>query len=186
MMVRCKETAGFRNARFIPATRSNNNVIVSSPLHRSLSILSITMPQDEVTTTTITATTEFVLPPKSELNPRSKATEFFGPIGAAAVTLGTPFTAYALFYACNEVTGCAGSTAGATLAEVFGDKLAWPSTAGRLFEWKALAVYSAWYAWCVLCWAILPQEWIEGGLLRDGTRKKYKMNGTRFIFFALY
>jgi len=126
--------------------------------------------------TTITAKAEFTLPAKGELNPRSKPTEFFGPIGTAAVTFGTPFTAYALFYACNEVDGCSVSGAGAALSKVL-STLDFPSTAGKLFEWKALGVYCAWYAWCVLCWAVLPQDWIEGNLLRDGTRKKYKMNG---------
>jgi delta14-sterol reductase len=134
-----------------------------------------TKPQEEVTTT-ITATAEFTLPPKSELNPKSKPTEFFGPIGTAAVTIGTPFTAYALFYACNEVEGCSVSGAGSALSRVL-TTFDFPSSAGKLFEWKALGVYCVWYAWCVLCWAVLPQDWIEGHLLRDGTRKKYKMNG---------
>lgn len=126
-------------------------------------------------TTTITAKAEFTLPPRSELNPRSTAKEFFGPIGTTAVTLITPAVAYALFYSCNEVTGCSAASAPANLARWAGETF--PSSAGAIFEWKALAVYCAWYAWCVACWVLLPQEWIEGNLLRDGTRQKYKMNG---------
>jgi delta14-sterol reductase len=135
----------------------------------------MTQPQEEVT---ITATAEFSLPAKTgaELNPRSRPTEFLGPIGTALVTFSTPAVAYALFYACNEVEGCSVSGAGAAIAR-FTQDFDWPSAAGKLFELKACAVYAAWYAWCVLCWAVLPNEWIEGNLLRDGTRKKYKMNG---------
>lgn len=131
-------------------------------------------------TTTITATTTVTLPAKAktyaELNPRLKPTEFFGPLGTAAVTFGTPVIAYLLYFGCNEVTGCSlPPVAGwSSVASRIGD---WPSVAGQFWDWKAAGVYLAWYAWCVLCWAVLPGDWIEGTLLRDGTRKQYKMNG---------
>lgn len=132
----------------------------------------------DVTKTTITAKAQVSLPPKksyAELNPRSKPTEFFGPIGTTIVTFATPAVAYALFFTCNEVTGCNPSASSlSALASTIGN---WPSSAGKLWEWKALAVYLAWYAWCIATWVLLPTEWIEGLLLRDGTRKKYKMNG---------
>ncbi len=53
----------------------------------------------------------------------------------------------------------------------------WPSTAGKLWEWKAAGVYLAWYAFCVACWVVLPGEKVEGNLLRDGKRNLYKQNG---------
>lgn len=131
-------------------------------------------------TTTITATTTVTLPAKvktyAELNPRLKPTEFFGPIGATAVVFGTPALAYLLYYGCNEVTGCSIPPVEGweSISSRLGD---WPSIAGALWDWKAAGVYLAWYAWIVLCWAVLPGDWIEGTLLRDGTRKQYKMNG---------
>ncbi|WOO85586.1 Delta(14)-sterol reductase [Vanrija pseudolonga] len=140
----------------------------------------------DVTKTTITAKAQVSLPPKksyAELNPKSKPTEFFGPIGTTIVTFATPAVAYALFFTCNEVTGCNPSASSlSNLAHTIGN---WPSSAGKLWEWKALAVYLAWYAWCIATWVILPTEWIEGLLLRDGTRKKYKMNGLWFLFLTL-
>lgn len=137
------------------------------------------MAEEREITTTITATTTVTLPanptPKSyaELNPRLKPTEFFGPIGGGLLTFVTPIVSYMLFYGCNEVTGCSVPPS-RNFLEWIGD---WPSSAGALWEWKAAGVYLAWYFWVVLCWNILPGEWIEGTLLRDGTRKKYKMNG---------
>ncbi|GMK57223.1 hypothetical protein CspeluHIS016_0400570 [Cutaneotrichosporon spelunceum] len=136
------------------------------------------MSQEGEVTTTITATTTVKLPAATtksyaELNPRLKPTEFFGPVGTFILTFATPIVAYALFYGCNEVTGCSVPPT-RNFLEWVGD---WPSSAGALWEWKAAGVYLAWYMWTVLCWNILPGEWIEGTLLRDGTRKKYKMNG---------
>ncbi|BEJ11975.1 hypothetical protein CspHIS471_0204350 [Cutaneotrichosporon sp. HIS471] len=136
------------------------------------------MAQEREITTTITATTTVKLPaaaPKSyaELNPRLKPTEFFGPVGGFVLTFVTPIVGYGLFYGCNEVTGCSVPPT-RNFLQWIGD---WPSSAGALWEWKAAGVYLAWYMWTVLCWNILPGEWIEGTLLRDGTRKKYKMNG---------
>lgn len=137
------------------------------------------MAQEREITTTITATTTVTLPanptPKSyaELNPRQKPKEFFGPVGTSIITFVTPVVVYMLFYGCNEVTGCSVPPE-RNFLQWIGD---WPSSAGALWEWKAFGVYVAWYAWMVICWNILPAEWTQGTLLRDGTRVKYKFNG---------
>ncbi|EIW65735.1 hypothetical protein TREMEDRAFT_41207 [Tremella mesenterica DSM 1558] len=147
-------------------------------------------PVDGQITTTITATAHLTLPahptPMSyeELNPRSSAHEFFGPLGCLIVTFLTPITAYGLFFACNEVTGCPPSSSAAWRAtwELIGD---WPSLAGNLWDWNAMWVYLGWYIYCVACWAVLPGQTVEGGLLRDGKRKVYKMNGTSTLLLTL-
>ncbi len=134
------------------------------------------------TTTTITATTHLTLPSHptpltyDQLNPKSRATEFLGPIGTAGVTVVATFTAYFLFYACNEATGCPPTSLNdwGKMWDSLGD---WPSSAGKLWEWKAMGVYMVWYAFCVGCWAILPGEKVEGNLLRDGRRNTYWMSG---------
>lgn len=134
------------------------------------------------TTTTITATTHLTLPSHptpltySQMNPKSHASEFLGPIGTGGISFVAPFFAYFLFYACNEGTGCPPTslTDWRTMWMRVGD---WPSTAGKLWEWKAAGVYLAWYAFCVAGWVVLPGEKVEGNLLRDGKRNLYKQNG---------
>ncbi|ODN79893.1 hypothetical protein L202_03785 [Cryptococcus amylolentus CBS 6039] len=143
------------------------------------------------TTTIITATTSLDLPahpvPKTyaELNPKSKPTEFFGPIGTTAITLLCPIFSYIFFFACNDAVGCTPTSLG-------GFKEAWnlaidgfPSSAGQWWEWKAAAVYLGWYAFCVICEVALPGERVQGNLLRDGTCKTYRMNGLYTLLLAL-
>lgn len=131
-------------------------------------------------TTTITATTHLTLPAKptpqsyEQLNPKSKPTEFFGPVGTTGITFITPIIAYLLYYGCNEISGCPALDA-TTWARAASDN--WPSIAGKWWDWKAAGVYLGWYLYTVACWAILPGEKLEGSLLRDGTRKVYKFNG---------
>ncbi|OCF36699.1 delta14-sterol reductase [Kwoniella heveanensis BCC8398] len=151
---------------------------------------SSTAPEEGTTTTIITATTHLTLPAHpipltyEQLNPRSKPTEFFGPLGTAAISVLAPLFTYIFFFACNDAVGCTPTT-------VRGWQQAWeyvsnfPSTAGHLWEWKAAGVYTAWYAYTVLCWAVLPGDKIQGNLLRDGTRKTYKMNGLYTLLLTL-
>ena len=113
--------------------------------------------------------------PGTDLNPRTKHYEFLGPLGALFITVGVPATTYALYFGCSEATGCPPPL----------DTL-WPTTVAAVSNpdwWKSLwdpeaaAMYFAWYAFCVVAWFVLPGDWIDGTLLRDGTRKKYKING---------
>jgi delta14-sterol reductase len=141
-------------------------------------------PAPGTTTTTITATTELHVPANpiplsyEELNPKCEPEEFFGPLGTFAVTTLCPLFTLALFYGCNETTGCLPSSNAdwrASWRAVQANE--WPSLQGKLWEWEAAGVYLAWYAYLVGAWAILPADKIEGTLLRDGTRKVYRMNG---------
>ena len=138
--------------------------------------------QNGETTTTITATTHLTLPvhpvllSDDQLNPRSNPTEFLGIFGTGGISVIAPFTVYFLFYACNEATGCPATDKEGWTTMLEGVRR-WPSSAGRLWEWKAFGAYLAWYAYCVICWAILPGEKVDGNLLRDGNRKVLKTNG---------
>ena len=109
-----------------------------------------------------------------QLNPRSRPTEFLGPAGTTVVTFLTPLIAYLLFFGCNSSTGCPSLE---PAVYVTGFKNNWPSINGKLWDWKAAAVYAGWYAFTVVCWNVLPGEQVEGTVLRDGRRKKYNMNG---------
>lgn len=129
--------------------------------------------------TTVTASTHVSLPlnpshpSDAELNPKSHADEFMGPIGALGVTVTTPLIAYLLFYGCKEGSGCPPRPEYWDLSgESFGKVLN-----RDVLDVKAWAVYGAWYAFTVACWYLLPGDWVEGTLLRDGTRRLYKING---------
>lgn len=152
-------------------------------LSLSFFIIIIMSTDNEETVTTITATTHLTLPAHptpmtyEQLNPRSRPTEFFGPPGTFLVSTLCPFVAYFLFYACNEHTGCH-PTSGDAWREVWEGMLGqWYTSKGRLWDWDAVIVYLGWYTFCVVCWAVLPGEKVQGTLMRDGRRKTYTMNG---------
>lgn len=113
---------------------------------------------------------------KADLNPRTTSYEFLGPPGAFFITIAVPATTYALYFGCSEATGgCPPPVAGI-----------WPSVSASLSNpewWKSLwdtqaaALYLAWYVFCVVAWFVLPGDWVEGTTIRDGSTKKYKING---------
>jgi len=105
------------------------------------------------------------------MNPPTRHYEFCGPFGALLVTLTVPAVAYALFFLCNDANTCRPSLdSDALLAAV-------PSLS-ELWDSDAALIYLVWYVFCVLAWAILPGDWVDGTTLRDGSVKKYKINGT--------
>ena len=46
-----------------------------------------------------------------------------------------------------------------------------------LYSHEATLVYLGWYAFTVLCWAVLPGKMVQGGELRNGKKVTYPMNG---------
>lgn len=134
-------------------------------------------------TTTIKATTTVTLPAHptpltyEQLNPRSRATEFLGPWGTFGVTTIAPLWSYFIFFACNESTGCHPTSPESWKYAMSGFLGQWRTKAGQLWDWDAVWVYLAWYAFTVVCWAVLPGEQVDGTMMRNGKRKTYTMNG---------
>ncbi len=114
-----------------------------------------------------------------ELNPRTTKFEFFGPLGALFISIAMPSTPYLLYFSCSEAFGgCPSSLAAFPNRALFSvSTLEWWK---NLWDTQASLIYLGWYAFCVTAWAILPGEQVEGGVLRTGKRKKYKLNGTSF------
>lgn len=116
----------------------------------------------------------------SSLNPRTTKREFFGVPGALAVTTVVPVVSYALYFGCSEKTGGCPPPYAYSLEAV---KEAVVSSVTDVNWWKGLwdneaaILYFGWYAFCVVAWAILPGDWIEGTKLRNGKRLQYKING---------
>ena len=113
---------------------------------------------------------------QEELNPRTKRYEFLGPPGAFFIILTVPPIMYALSLGCSESSGGCPPPLQKIIPGIIdavSDVAWWKS----LFDKQAFIIYLAWYACTVVAWAVLPGDWIDGTLLRDGSRKKYKING---------
>lgn len=115
-----------------------------------------------------------------EASVESKHFEFGGPIGALGVTLSVPFFTYWLSLACTPTSGCPPWPLNAFAAF---HQEGWKSIiAGRefwtgLWSDEAALVYLGWYAFCLVCWAVLPGKMVQGVVLRNGERITYPMNG---------
>ena len=120
---------------------------------------------------------------KSELNPRTTSYEFAGPIGAALITIGVPLTTYLLYFGCSQQNGCPPPWTSIKNPEIL-DTLQTLEFWRSLWDTEAALMYLGWYAFCVIAWLVLPGDWIEGTLMRDGKKMKYKINGT--CFYAVY
>lgn len=114
--------------------------------------------------------------------PLSKHYEFGGPTGALGVTLAVPFFTYWLAFACTSDACPVWPWADFLswhkhgLGQALGDLGWWKA----FWSWEAMAVYTAWYAFNVVCLAVLPGETVQGGELRNGEKLSYKMNGLSF------
>jgi len=111
------------------------------------------------------------------LNPRTTHYEFLGPPGAFLITIGVPIITYVLHFGCSEVGGGCPPPLDTALERVVhsvSDLNWWKG----LWDTEASLIYLAWYAFCVVAWAILPGDQVEGTTLRNGKKQLYKINGT--------
>jgi len=42
---------------------------------------------------------------------------------------------------------------------------------------RVSSFYFGWYAFCLVAWATLPGDWVEGQQMRNGKKSSYKING---------
>ncbi|TFK97921.1 ERG4/ERG24 ergosterol biosynthesis protein [Pterulicium gracile] len=118
------------------------------------------------------------------LNPKTTHFEFFGPFGALVISLGVPFITYALNLGCSEHTGNCSQPyedLPALLVAAVLEPRWWKS----LWDTQVVLTYAGWHAFCVLAWAVLPGEWLEGLPLRTGGTKKYKINAFSTLLLTL-
>ncbi|KAK0466753.1 ERG4/ERG24 ergosterol biosynthesis protein [Desarmillaria tabescens] len=118
---------------------------------------------------------------KSELNPRTTHYGFFGPPGALFIILILPIITYALYFGCSEETGGCPPTITPDRVIHAVSSLEWWK---GLWDTEATSIYLVWYAFCVVAWAILPGDQIEGVTLRNGEKKKYKINAFSTFLLA--
>ncbi|KAJ7455367.1 ERG4/ERG24 ergosterol biosynthesis protein [Mycena galericulata] len=116
------------------------------------------------------------------LNPRTTSYEFLGPPGALLITLGVPITTYALYFGCSEHSGgCPPALVPERISLALSDPAWWKG----LWDTQAALMYLAWYAFCLVSWAILPGDRVPGLPLRTGERKLYKINAFTTLLLAL-
>ncbi|KAF8206332.1 ergosterol biosynthesis ERG4/ERG24 family-domain-containing protein [Mycena galopus ATCC 62051] len=106
------------------------------------------------------------------LNPRTTTYEFLGPPGTLLISIGVPVTTYALYFGCSEQSGGCPPT-------LVPDRISL-----ALSDPHAL-MYLAWYAFCLVAWAILPGDRVAGTTLRTGEKKLYKINAFSTFLLAL-
>lgn len=111
------------------------------------------------------------------LNPRTTHYEFLGPLGAIAISLGVPAVSYLLYFGCSEQAGGCPPQLHSVSDRVI-TAITDPSWWKNLWDTDATLIYLGWYAFCVLAWAILPGDQVQGTVMRNGARKTYKINGT--------
>jgi delta14-sterol reductase len=112
---------------------------------------------------------------KGELNPRSTSYEFGGPLGSAVIILIVPILVYSLYFGCSGQYGCPSPLV--SVKEFDASTLVNPNFWKSLWDTEAVLVYLAWYTFCIVSWAVLPGDWVEGLPMRNSQRMKYKING---------
>jgi len=110
-----------------------------------------------------------------ELNPRSTSYEFGGPLGASVIILIVPVLVYSLYFGCSDQNGCPSPLV--SVRNLDASTLVNPNFWKDLWDTEATLVYLIWYTFCVVSWAVLPGDWVEGLPMRNGKRMKYKING---------
>ncbi|KAJ7285085.1 ergosterol biosynthesis ERG4/ERG24 [Mycena rebaudengoi] len=119
-----------------------------------------------------------------ELNPRTTSYEFLGPPGAFLISVGAPTLTYALYFGCSEQAGgCPPSLQliPGRISLALSDPAWWKG----LWDTQASLVYLAWYTFCLVSWAILPGDRVQGTTMRTGQKKTYKINAFSTGLLAL-
>ncbi|KAH9042115.1 ERG4/ERG24 ergosterol biosynthesis protein [Lactarius pseudohatsudake] len=117
-------------------------------------------------------------------NPKTTSYEFLGPPGAFLITFGVPALAYLLYFTCNQSSGGCPPPVNTLYPSLVG-AVSDPAFWWKLWDPKAFALYYSWYAFCLLAWAALPGDWVQGTQLRNGKYQNYKINAFSTALLAL-
>jgi len=118
------------------------------------------------------------------LNPKTRSYEFFGPVGATLVSLAVPPITYLLYFGCSEASGGCPPRLDHTIPELIFSTFSSSDFWKGLWDTQAALIYFGWYAFCVVAWAVIPGDIVEGTTLRTGEKIRYKINGTRPFSFS--
>lgn len=114
--------------------------------------------------------------------------EFGGPIGAAGVMIGLPSVMYLLYFTCGGFNDgwCLASPHPSDLEKLraYGTNFS-NNVAGQFLSWRAAGILLAWLAFQIGLERFLPGDDVDGVLLKDGSRLKYRMNGHLAFWVSL-
>ena len=102
--------------------------------------------------------------------------EFGGPIGAMGIVICLPLVIYLLFFLCND-THCLRNPFDWHHIIFTFESMTEQLTNTSFFTLRGCMIYISWMAINVLLNYLLPGEVVEGVLLRNNTRLKYKLTG---------
>ncbi|KAJ3494108.1 hypothetical protein NLJ89_g10880 [Agrocybe chaxingu] len=122
----------------------------------------------------------------SDLNPRTTHYEFLGPPGAFLISIGVPIASYGLYFGCSESAGgCPPPLSFSALSDSVIRSVSNLDWWKDLWDTDASLLYLGWYAFCVVAWAILPGDAVDGTTLRTGGKLSYKINAFSTFLLAL-
>ncbi|KAI9209915.1 ergosterol biosynthesis ERG4/ERG24 [Polychytrium aggregatum] len=113
-----------------------------------------------------------------ELNVRTTSYEFFGPVGAAVLVPLLIVTTLGLFPLCTKES-CSPLVLVTDPQSVL-DNIA----ALKWWDWKAAGVYMLWISFHFVGYLVVPGRIIEGTMLRNNSRLKYKINGLTMAYLT--
>jgi len=110
---------------------------------------------------------------------KSPEYEFFGIPGVLVLSFFLPLLCYILAFSCNDISGCPAPSllhpSTSTLDDIKKD-VGWPGWSG-LINAKAAIATLGYYAFSFFLWVALPAEEVQGTVLRNGKKIKYRFNG---------
>ncbi|KAI9598797.1 delta14-sterol reductase [Syncephalis fuscata] len=118
----------------------------------------------------------------ASLNPRTLTREFLGAPGATAVFVLCHLVLLAFYVECSPSTTC-GYNGGLTWLLTTPAKMLLGTY--TLYHQVGIQVYAVWLLWLVSLFYLIPGQWTNGTLLRDGTVLKYKINALRSLIITL-
>ncbi|CAK7224209.1 erg24, C-14 sterol reductase [Sporothrix bragantina] len=115
--------------------------------------------------------------------------EFGGPLGAFGVSFGLPLLLYVFTFACNDISGCPAPSllSPSTLdLEVLKREVGWPADGiWGLASWRVTGWTLAYYLLSAVLYRVLPGAEVEGVVLDNGGRLKYKFNTVYSTLFTV-
>ncbi|KAI9166568.1 Delta(14)-sterol reductase [Paramyrothecium foliicola] len=118
--------------------------------------------------------------PKTKAGHEPHGYEFLGPPGAFAISFLLPVLVYFFAFACNDISGCPAPSLlqPKTLSlDRLKLEVGWPEDGiWGLGSWKAIVAVWGYTFLSMVLYRILPAEEVEGVVLTNGNRLKYRVN----------
>lgn len=106
--------------------------------------------------------------------------EFLGPPGAFLISFGLPLVCWTFTFLCNDISGCPAPSLldPKTLdLETLKREIGWPTNGILgLCSWRVFGWTLSYYLYSAILHRILPGSVVEGTVLANGGRLKYKLN----------